>query len=119
MHNFIMNDKCPNINKMNQSILIETIYETQYKTHRIVKPNLTVEFKKIEKDDDEKCLFITNYLLVQCPVCYNFKKNSIIQKCGHCLCRDCLNYYVQTTKCKDFSCCLCRQNENNFLLINV
>ena len=49
IHNFIMNDKCPNINKMNQSILIETIYETQYKTHRIVKPNLTVELKKNKK----------------------------------------------------------------------
>ena len=121
LHNFIMNEKCPNIDKTNQSFLVETIYDTEYKIQRVVKPNLDIEFRKIENDDDEKCLFITNYLLIECPICKTFKQNCIIQKCGHCLCKDCLNYYMKTTHFKDFKCWICRQNnnDNKNLLIKV
>ena len=119
-HDFIMNDKCPNINKINKLFLIETMYETQYKSQLIVKPNLEIEFKKLERDNDEKCFFITNYLLIKCPICLNFKQNCIIQKCGHCLCRDCLNYFMQTTHFKDFKCWICRKDGNdNKILIKV
>ena len=114
LHNFIMNNKCPNISKMNQSFVIETICDIEYKTQRIVKPNLDIEFRKLENDNnDEKCLYITNYLLVKCPICLTFKPNCIIQKCGHCLCRECLNYFIKTTHFKDFKCWICRQDNNN------
>ena len=105
-----MYNKCPNIIKKNNLIIIETIHEIHnHNIKSITKPDLDVELKII-KDEKDKHFYITNCLFIKCPICLTFKQNCIIQKCGHCLCKNCLNVFLEnTTIASEFRCWICRQ----------
>ena len=110
-HDFNMYNKCPSVIKQNNFIVIETMYETHnYNFKFLTDPGLDVELKII-KDERDKYFYITNYLLIKCPICLTFKLNCIIQRCGHCLCKDCLNNFLKINTI--FKCWLCRQSYNN------
>ena len=109
-----MYNKCPNIIKMNHLFFIETFYIIHYKTEIIIKPDLDVIIKEKEK---EKCLYITNCLFIKCPICITFQRNCIIQECGHCICKSCLNIYIQSNNI--FRCWICRKSSNKKLLLKL
>ena len=108
-----MNNKCPSINKNNQVFLIETIYNAQFDIESVLEPNLDIKYI-INNNENLPSFFITNYLLIKCPICLTFKRNTIIQKCGHCLCKDCLNNYLISNII--FKCWLCRQSYEKYYL---
>ena len=111
-HNFIMFDKCPSVIKNNKIILLETIHETHYHNIKfITKPDLDIEMK-IVKDEKDESFYITNHLYIKCPICLKFKQNCIIQECGHCLCKNCLNTLLKSISLTDLKCWMCRQMWN-------
>ena len=109
-HDFIMYNKCPNV-KNNNCFMLETIYEVIHnRVKYVIKPDLS-EAWEITEDVNDKRIYITNCLFIQCPICTQFKPNCIIQKCGHGLCKSCLNSYLQSVaKAKNVQCWMCRQN---------
>ena len=101
--------KCPNIITTNDSHIVETIYNTQYKTKIIKNPDLDIKIEQ-GKEEKDQCFFVTNYFQIKCPICLSFKENVLIQQCGHCLCKECLNLYISNNEFgKTFQCFFCRQ----------
>lgn len=100
IHDLIMfNNSCPNSSFKGQ-FLIETVYDIYFE----YQTNITADDldTKVKLNKIKNSYIITNHLIIKCPICLSFKKNCIIQKCGHCLCKNCLNYYISQkmyTKC--------------------
>ena len=124
-HNFIMFNKCPNILKQNNFFVLETIYENHYYEIKYeTKPDLYVEMKIVENNKKDKHFYITNLLFIKCPICLTFQPNCIIQKCGHCLCKGCLNSFLKNSSDSfnnKLTCWICRKtlDENNKILFKL
>ena len=114
-HDFIMINKCPNVatttnttNNFKETIII-TDYDVLEKT---ISQNLEISYKKSEQPRFQ--FVYTNYLLVKCPICLEFKTNCVIQQCGHCLCRDCINAFIITN---DYNkCWICRTESQKSII---
>ena len=118
-HDFNMYNKCPSVTKRNNFIIIKTIYETHHHNFKFsTTSDLDVELN-ILKDEKDKSFYITNYLFIKCPICLTFKLNCIIQRCGHCLRKDCLNNFLKSNN--TFKCWLCRKsfNKNEKILLRL
>ena len=115
-----MYNKCPSVIKSNNFTIVETLYETlNYNVKFSTKPDLTIDFE-ILKDERDEYYYITNCLIIKCPICLTFKPNCIIQCCGHCLCKNCLNTFLEMNN-SIFKCWLCRQsyNKNKTILLKL
>ena len=108
IHTLTMMDKCPSIDRSKTSkkyICMKTHLIIEYKDTIIKEDDLTTRY---DIEPYQLSYFITNYLLVKCPICLNVKENCVIQKCGHCICQDCLCGILLTSNDK---CWLCRQQQ--------
>ena len=124
-HILTMMDKCPSIDKSTNSkkyIYIKTTLVTEYKTTTTIvkEKDLSTTTTYYYDDDDDsatRMYFITNYLLIKCPICLSMKENCVIQKCGHCICVDCLCGVLMSSSSneKSFNCWICRQYSQQYL----
>lgn len=118
-HNFIMFTKCPNIDKEKEINYMETISNKYYNYKVLINANL--DEKIIFTDEQQNSYFITSTLIIKCPICLCFKPNCIIQKCGHCLCRECLKGYLVSCNNNnnnynnERNCWMCRQKSEDYI----
>lgn len=55
----------------------------------------------------------SNNETLECPLCYDEKKNNIMAKCGHKFCRNCIDKYMQDKL--SFVCPMCRDTKTQII----
>ena len=115
-HNFIMSNKCPNTTTTSTTTnLIETMIVEDYNIiETIIQPDLSVTYKSTT--EPQLKFIYTNFLQIKCPICLGFKMNCVIQKCGHCLCRDCINTFMVMN---DYKCWICRNDSQDSIILSM
>lgn len=62
----------------------------------------------------KKKILISNLLLFTCPVCLEVRSVYLVQSCGHCLCKCCLEGLVAIMDPSKITCIVCRRKSEGY-----
>ena len=101
----------PNIVNDDQRLLIYIDLISDIFVEICVNDDLTTY--EVLKSSKEKIL-ISNLLLFTCPVCLEVRSVYLVQSCGHCLCKCCLEGLVAIMGPSKNICIVCRRKSEGY-----